>query len=207
MIATQIPSNKTVTLNGSAAIVKTSPIYGVRYLNCIAANDDASISVVNYDIFDPRNGAISMWVNIQTDPGTGYYYFLGYGDGTNNRFLVGIDATNLYWRFVYTADGSSFSADGSTAFTLGKWHNILLQFSDSNNYGFTTIWVNGQFVNNHAPTKAFNYGTGTLYIGSNDAGTPGVDCLIDELLITKNPYSKQIWTAFGKPLWCPLKGT
>jgi hypothetical protein len=196
--ATQIPSDKTVTLNGSAALVTTDPIYGSKHLDCVNANDDASIPVSSYDIIDPRHCSISCWVRLET---VGANWFMGFGDNSNYRVLLGATATD--WRFDYEANGVVESITGGANPTANKWYHILATASDSNNDGIITLWVNGEFIGYDTVANAWNYGTGTLYIGSNDVGGGGMDCFIDQLFITKSPYTPQIATAFGKPLWVP----
>jgi hypothetical protein len=126
---------------------------------------------------------------------------MGFGDNSNYRVLLGATATD--WRFDYEANGVVESITGGANPTANKWYHILATASDSNNDGIITLWVNGEFIGYDTVANAWNYGTGTLYIGSNDVGGGGMDCFIDQLFITKSPYTPQIATAFGKPLWVP----
>ena len=183
-------------------MVTTDPIYGSKHLDTVSSNDDASVLVVSYDIFDPRHCTIDLWVSIQTLPGA-FAYFLGFGDVTDS-IRIGLNASN-YWYLIYEANGVSEAVNGIDAAVVGKQYHIRAVISDSNNNGIIKLWVNGSFIGYDTVGNAWGFGgTGTLYFGSRFDGGTGIDVFMDQITISKNTNTPQNWTAFGKPLWRPL---
>ncbi|MCK5612125.1 hypothetical protein KAR91_60195, partial [Candidatus Pacearchaeota archaeon] len=199
--ASNIPADKTITLNGSAVLATTDPIYGAKHLDTVVDDDDASIPVVSYDILDPRHGSISFWVNLQSAVVNDH--ILGFGDANNFIALV-LDGSGPF-RFIYNANSVSIDCTGTVNAIAGKWYHVRLAFSDSNNDGEISLHINGVLLESAAISNAWGYGgTGTLYLGSSYLSWSGQDCFIDQITIAKNPHTPQNWTAFGKPLWRPI---
>jgi hypothetical protein len=200
--ASQIPSGKTITLRGIAAIVSTDPLYGTNHLDCAAASASVGVSVSSSDVIDPTHGCISMWLNVQTLP-SALRYFFGTGSATDILEL-GLTSSN-YWYMRYMANSVTESITGSVAVEAGEWYHVLAQFSDSNNDGFIRLWINGVSIGTDAVANAFTFAASeTMYIGEDRAGTGvGIDCFIEQVFITGNPYTPQILTSFGKPITIP----
>jgi hypothetical protein len=43
-----------------------------------------------------------------------------------------------------------------------------------------------------------------MYLGADESGWNSQDCLIGAFYMSKNRYTPQVWTAFGKPLHIDL---
>ena len=197
--ASNIPADKTITLNGSAALATTDPVYGSKHLDCVNANDDASVPVTGSDILNPISGSIGMWVNIQTLPSALTYLF-GFGDA-DDYIGIGLNASN-YPTFEYRTVSTTESVTGSTALLANRWNHFRVTFDDSNEI---RLYVNGILIGTDTVANSWaGITTGTLYLGSDYSGGSGIDCFVDQLTISKNPHTAQNWTAFGKPLWRPI---
>jgi len=181
---TQI-SGKTMTLNGSANLSASAAIAGALGLDTVSTWEDyASVPVASSDIFNPKKGSISIWVNTQASANSSFFSF---GDADNN-----ISISNNLSKFRVTYRSQAVSATISTVedITEGGWHHVRVTFDDSDKLHLliddVETGTGATIVNTWAGIT-----TGTLYIGSNYVGGAGLDCYVDEITITNNPDTPQ----------------
>lgn len=194
------------TTTGSPTYATTDPIYGSKHLDMLAYNTtNHAFDVSNYDILDPRNCTISMWVNPQSTPASNWWCF-GYGGLTGVMYSIiqfGIDTTVPAWRFKYFASEEKIDMEDTTAVTVGRWYHLCVRCADVNHGGFITMEVDGVRLFSSRVTKAFDYPSGTMYINAHWNSSSGGDYFIDQIHITNSAHTPMIPTVFGKPIIIP----
>jgi hypothetical protein len=197
--ASNIPSDKTISLTGSAAIVSTDPIYGTNHLDTGSTfNDYSSVPVVSGDIINMDSFSISLWVNFQSVSSAP---FLGFGEAGN---AIKLDLSSAKFRVTANYNSVSHQVTGNHADVVANtWYYVKATLDGSDKIRlFVNEIETGTAV---AMTESFaGSTTGTLYIGSDHDQGSNLYCYIDQVFITNNPNTPEIWTAFGKPLHLDL---
>jgi hypothetical protein len=140
---------------------------------------------------------MGMWVNFQTV--TASEYFLGFGDATD--FINLYISASSYFYAIYNTSGGIRYMTSTLVPTAGVWYWVELAWDDSD---YIDFWVNGQLLDSESSLGSWAKTTGTMYLGADESGWNSQDCLIGAFYMSKNRYTPQVWTAFGKPLHIDL---
>jgi len=190
-------TNYTVTLNGSGVLTTADKIIGTKSFDTTAEGSHSASFSIDANNFDGSYGRIGMWVNFQTV--TASKYFLGFGDATDYIDLY-ISASSYFYA-IWQSDGVTRYLASTLTPTAGVWYWVELAWDDSD---YIDFYVNGILLDHEDSGGSWSKTTGTMYLGADESGANSADCLIGAFYITKDRFTPQIWTAFGKPLHVPL---
>jgi hypothetical protein len=196
-----IPSAKTATLNGSAAIV-SGGVNGSYELDTIAysTNHYASIPVVESDIINPHKGSFQAWIKINSS-GSDYDVIFGFGDA-DDYLIIRISNTDEL-QYIYRSQSTYFTYNTGETLTVGQWYHIKAIWDDTDSI---YLYLDGILPSTPAQvTKTWDGITsGTIYLGCNYSGGSGADVSFDQISITNDPNTPDRWSIFGKPIYYPL---
>jgi len=192
--------SKTITL-GSTSLASGNVIDGTYVLDTDGGNS-ASTAITSEDMIDFNKGSISLWVNVQT--WTNDKYIFTASEGENNYIGLTITSDDDF-RFNYRHNGTNELVTSSAlGAVVNRWYYIRVTWDDT---GKAYLYVNGISRGTPNAVSAADWagdGTGTFYFGGDYEGSNGADVLIDQVYITSDPDTPEVWTAFGKPLHMPL---
>jgi len=147
--------------------------------------------------FSISEGAISLWYKYTGAQGFGGVCWTD----VSNAFLISVQ-TDLTVITIGN-DHAYLNMTGIKAATEdGNWHHFLWWWSESKS--LRGCRFDGKLVEEESnPFSTSGYSPTELRVGASSDWSCS-DGIIDEFYISSNPYTPQIWTAFGKPLWMPL---
>ncbi|MHC4757474.1 MAG: LamG-like jellyroll fold domain-containing protein [Planctomycetota bacterium] len=193
-----LATDYTITLAGDAALTTADKILGTKSVDIATVGTGNRISFpIDANNFDGSFGRMGMWVNFQTV--TASEYFLGFGDATD--FINLYISASSYFYAIYNTSGGIRYMTSTLVPTAGVWYWVELAWDDSD---YIDFWVNGQLLDSESSLGSWAKTTGTMYLGADESGWNSQDCLIGAFYMSKNRYTPQVWTAFGKPLHIDL---
>jgi len=194
--ASNIPADKTITLNGGALTTGAALVGTYGY---DSQDNDASISVVDSDIINPKKGSIGFWFNPQET--STWASIWGFGD-IDDYISLSLNGSSIF-RAVYCSNTTTEVIDSSITAVIGTWYHLRVTWDDSD---YVHFYING--VEEGTPQAIANVWdgitSGSMYFGSDYAGQGNLDGYFDQIYITNNPNTPDRWSIFGTPIHQPL---
>ena len=184
-----------------------------------ASGEHAYIVGSGANNFSMTKGAISFWFKSVTsfNDSADHYLFgaRGTGGAAQGDFYINKNSSNFIICATRDAGVSRYTYFTTIYFSVNwlNWNHYRYVWDSTapvyagKHIGF---WVNGYPVPHGSGVgidATWTASTSSAYYSiGNDYKATTRDCggIIDEFYITDDPYTPEIWTAFGKPLWTPL---
>lgn len=197
-----IPSTKTVTL-GNNAVIASGGLVGLYEFDSVdTSNSYGSVPVVSGDIINPKKGSIRFWAKLNSSSAA-YDDFFGFGPDADNTITIGITNTDVL-RCIYRTNAVNTAIANTVAMTIGRWYYIEMTWDD---VGYLHFYINKIEIG--TPQVIANQWNGsysaTLYFAGNYVGSAGADVSLDQVFITNNPNTPDLWSVMGLPLHYPIR--
>jgi hypothetical protein len=160
-------------------------------------------------IFDMTGGSLSFWFNLQAHGGNDIMFAMNatdIGNGANSfdiRDVAGDGSISLRMN----AQGSNLGTITMTNnIATGTWHHCRVTWTDLTSSSWTMkLFIDGVLEGSSTETTAMDGSFDHIILGRiSKTETFGQNCFMDQVTITDNPNTPEIWTAFGKPIIMPL---
>jgi len=194
------------TVTGSGVCSNGSAIAGSYGYDNVNDTSEVYFPITNQNIISHEQGSLGMWFNVQAYGDDYVWGFRATGDSTNQLFGY-LDENGGVFRFHFRYEASDVAVtlgDGVTrTMTTGVWYWIECVWK---HLDFAALYINGILIESASLSEAWDGGTtyDNLYFCAGPTAVSSVNAFIDQIYITNNPYTPQIWTAFGTPLHVPL---
>jgi hypothetical protein len=146
---------------------------------------------------------VVVWFNIQTIGSSDVIWSATGDTDITDNFIILRQSGTTEIEALYEA-GNVRETLTSSGFGLAtnRWHCARLSWDAANDFIFE---VDGIEIDRANIEGTWAGGTsGAMQIGGWNSGSDRSDIYVDQVYVSNNPNTPQIWTAFGKPLIVPL---
>lgn len=179
------PPDKPAKFTGNGARTQESAFTGLMGFDIAdLVYSNATFSIINNDIADPRQGSASIWLNVQQwNADRRIMLIKSTQDGADNIQIVLGSTGRIFARA--RMDGTNFdtTAITTTASGTGEWFQAIVRW-DLNNHSLT-LESNGLTATHNSING--NWGNIPTEVNVGIGDTYGFDAYVDDFKIFKNP--------------------